>query len=878
MQNRLLRALLRLLPRDFRQAYAGDLETTFRTERREAGHGAPLLRLWFLTALDIMRAAPAQHLDILRRDLRFAWRTMMARPLHTATALVTLALGLGASIAMFAVIDAVWLRPLPYRDAGRLVTLQELSKGGDGSNLGYLTFDDLRARARTVQSMTAVTQSYGTIVGDGRDAERIGIMRVSASYFGLIGVQPALGRAFTDTEDRPGAARRVLVISDRLWRRRFDADPSVVNRPLQVSGIPFTIVGVMPAGFDDLVALRLYDGAEMWSPLGYDPAASFACRTCRHLRVIARLAPGAAPEQADRELSGLVTAMAAEHPTEYDDPGIRVIGFGDTFFGSIRLTLIVLSSGVLVLLLVACGNVGNLLLLRASERAQEVAIRTALGVTTGRLARQLVTESMLLALGGGLAGLPLAFVAVRLFVRAGPAELPRLAEAALDGRAIAMALLLVVMSGLLFSLVPIWQLLKRDAAPVVYGAGRRTAGAGTWRTRAVLVGANVAMAAVLLVGSGLLVRSLMGLLAVRTGFDADGVLTLRLALSGATFSSGDNARDIAATVRFYDEALTRIRALPGVQAAAGVTTLPLGGGVDGYGLHIAGRLLANPEAAPAADRFVVTPGYFETLGIRLRRGRLLEATDRQGATSVAVINETLAREQFPGEDAIGHEIMLGPPDAPARTIVGVVGDVRHHGLETPQTYQVYVPQAQWAWAETILTLVVRSARDPQSLATPIRAIVKGIDPVQPVTNVRAYADIVAATTATRRVAAELLVVFATVALVLAIVGLYGALGVFVGQRQREIGVRLALGARATEIAGRVMAQGMRPAVAGLLLGLLAAAASARGVRSLLYGVGEVDPLTFSLAGIALLCTAGVACAIPAWRASRINPVSALRAE
>jgi putative ABC transport system permease protein len=389
---------------------------------------------------------------------------------------------------------------------------------------------------------------------------------------------------------------------------------------------------------------------------------------------------------------------------------------------------------------------------------------------------------------------------------------------------------------------------------------------------------NVAMASLLLVGSGLLVRSLAGLLAIAPGLDPVGVLTMQIWLGGEAYRRGEDRDQIAAATRFYDELLTRVRALPGVTAASAVTTLPLGGGVDGYGLHIAGRAYANPEQAPSGDRFVVTPQFFATLRIPLLRGRLLDAGDAQDQEPVVVINRTLAESLFPRQEPLGQQLSLGPPSAPRRRIVGIVGDVRHHGLHLPVGYQVYVPQAQWAWAETFMTLVVRAEGDPVGSAKPVRDIVRALDPAQPVTRVRRYEEVVSASLGTRRFATALLSAFALVALLMALVGLYGALGVYVGQRRLEIGVRLALGAPGPAIRRMVLGQGMRPAVAGLVLGLLAAAVSVGLLRTLLHEVRALDPGTFVTTAALLLAATVAACFVPAWRASRIDPAATLRTE
>ena len=881
MQERLFRWLLGVLPEEVRDGYAREIEATFHAEARDArrsGRRGALLALWLATVGDVLRSAPGQHLDILWRDVRFAVRAMVARPAHALTAVVTLAIGIGANVAVFAVVDGVLLAPLGYPNADQLVSVSETRHGEEPRNLGYLSFVDVKSRSRSFSHLVAATQSTATFSGGGQDPERVNAMRVSREYFEMVGVQPVLGRAFTEAEDRPGAARRVIILSDGLWRRRFGADPSVVGRPVTIGDVAFTIVGVLPRGFDDIVASRLYEDAAVWFPLGYDPAASFACRTCRHLRVIGRLAPGVSPKAAEAELTGLFEAIEREHPSDYTGAGARVTTLGDVFLGPVRPALLLLWGGVALLLLVACANVASLLLLRASERSGEVAVRAALGVTRRRLVRQLLTESVLLSGVGALLGLLPAWAAVRVMATYGPRELPRLASLAVDERAVAVAVLLAMASGVLFGLAPLRQLGRQDAVDALKGAGRRTGGAATWRARAVLVAGNVAMAAVLLAGAGLLVRSATRLLSVEPGFNPDGVLTMRLWAGGQRFGEGETPQQIATAVAFYDDVLRRVRVLPGVAAASAVTTLPLGGGVDGFGFHVVGRPTVNPEDARTADRFVVTPGYFATMEIPLLGGRLLDERDTQQADAVALINRRAAETIFAGEDPIGHRVILGGPDGAPRTIVGVVGDVRHHGLDREVGPQVYVPQAQWAWAETLMTLVVRTAGEPVALAGAVRGVVREVDPAQPVTDVRAYSAVVATTTSTRRFVTGALGVFAALTLVLALVGLYGALSVTVAQRRLEIGIRLALGARPDAIRRMVFLNGLRPVLAGVVVGTVAALWALRGMTGLLFEVRPADPATLAGAVGLLLAAGAAACVVPAWRAARIDPANSLRAE
>ncbi|MEZ5291960.1 MAG: ABC transporter permease [Vicinamibacterales bacterium] len=879
MPPRAFRWLLHLLPREFRERYGRDMEAAFEADRRSAaGRGAALEtgRLWMATVVDLLRTAPGEHLEILGRDVRVALRGWRSRPVPTAAAVAALAIGIGANVATFAVVDAVLLAPLDYRDADRLVSVKETSRG-EPSNLGYLSFVDTAGRARAFTDLVAASQSTATFSEGDQPAERVNGMRVSRQYFDMVGVRPRLGRPFSDAEDRPGEARRVAILSDGLWRRRFAADPGVIGRRVLISDVPMTVVGVMPPGVDDLIASRLYRGAEVWFPLGYDPAAPFACRTCRHLAVFGRLAPGVSAAAAEREVSDLFAEFERAHPTEYTQAAARVVPLREVFLGPVRPALFLLWAGVALLLLVACANVASLQLLRASERTADVAVRAALGVTRGRLARLFVTESVLLSAAGTLAGLAPAWAAVRLIATSGPRELPRLASAALDGRAIAVAVGIAVASGLVFAVVPLRRLSRGATSDALHGAGRRTEGTGAWRFRAGLVAANVAMAAVLLAGAAALTRNVQRILAVEPGFEPGHVLTLRLWAGGARFTKGEPSEAIATAVTFYTDLLDRVRALPGVETAAGVTTLPLGGGVDAYGLHIVGRFTANPEDAPMADRFVVTPGFFETLRVPLQRGRYLGAGDGAGATRVAVINRAAADELFPGEDPLGHQVVLGGQQGDPRTIVGIVGDVRHQGLDRPAGIQVYVPQAQWAWAETLMTLVVRTAGDPLALARPVREAVLALDRSQPVTDIEPYDTVVAATTGTRRFVATGLTVFGLLALLLAVVGLYGALSVSVEQRRLEIGIRLALGARAGEVRGMVLSRGLRPVALGLGLGALAVAGASRLAAAQGYPAGtDPGPLVGALA---LLAAAGVlACLVPAWRAGHVDPARSLRAE
>ncbi|MGH9370851.1 MAG: ABC transporter permease, partial [Vicinamibacterales bacterium] len=716
--DRAFRVVVRVLPAELRDAYARDIEITFRAARRgitvDDGAAAPmwgirLARLWAATVGDLIRTGLSEHLDILRRDLRVALRVMRARPLHTLTALVTLAIGIGANTAMFSVVDAVLLAPLPYRDPSAVVSVQETRLGRDAGTTGYLSFVDVRQRARSFTEMAAPASATATI-DDGREAERVSAMRVSHSYFEMLGLLPARGRSFSEADDAPGPARQVVIISDGLWRRRFGGSADAVGRPVFIDGRPFTIVGIMAPTFGDLVSARIYDGAELWMPLGYDRAAPFACRTCRHLRVFGRLAPGMSQEQAEREVTEIYQALERTHPQDYRGAAARITTLGSAFLGPVRPVLLVLWAGVGLLLVVACSNVANLQMLRASERAQEMAVRTSLGVTNGRLIRQMLTESTLLAILAGLLALAPAYTAIRAVALNGPSDIPRIADVFLSGRALLVCSVLTVLAGLMTGIAPVLQVLRAPSHAVLQGAGRRTSSRATWRVRSALVAGNVAMAVVLLVGSALLVRSLLGLLAVAPGFDPSQSVTMQISLSGDRYHSRiDPAQAVARIIGFYEEVLRRARGLPGVESAGAVSTLAMGVNRDRTGFHIEGRPHDNPAAAPNAHRFAVTAGLLQTMRIGLVSGRYLDERDQQTSEPVVVIGRRTAEELFPGENPLGRRVALGPPTGRLRTIVGLVNDVRHEGLDEPPGYQVWVPYLQWRGAETTMTVVLRSS-------------------------------------------------------------------------------------------------------------------------------------------------------------------------
>ena len=872
LSDRMFRALLRVLPAEFRGDYEQELSATFRAERRAASSTRDLARIWMTTVADVFRTAPAEHLDILKRDLSYTARMLARRPTLTCAAVITLALGIGANTAIFSVVNGVVFAPLPYPEADRLVLIEEAKPDGEPGTTGYLSYEDLRDENRSLESVAALAGWSAILAGDGRDAERVIGARVTWNYLRTLGLQPVLGRDFDRSEDHP-ERRRVAIISDSLWRRRYGADPSIIGRPFTINQATYILAGVMPPNLDDLVATRKFPETEVYTLLGYAATYPPACRTCRHIHVVGRLNDRVSAREAQADLARIYQSLSERHPTEYDRPTVAVTPVRDYFLGSVKTPLYLLWGAVGVLLIMACANIANLLLIRASEREEEIAIRRALGVSPARMLRQLLTEAVVLALVGGALGAMLAWWGTAMLGDNGPAAIPRLAAVRVDTAVLVYALLVSVVTGVVFGMAPARALLaRRDIAGV--SSRRTTASRASWRYRATLVGVNVAMSAVLLIGAGLLVRSFMRLMTVDAGFDPASTLTMQVSLTGEAYAENPGI------TRFYDAVSERIRALPGVMAVSGSTQLPLTGSRDRSGITIEGRVYENPAAAPSADRYAVRPDYFSAMRIPLVRGRLFSESDGTLAPPVAIVSRRMADELWPGEDPLGRRIRVaGGPNNPFRTIVGVVGDVRHYGLHMPVTPQVYIPHAQTHYAEPFLTMLVRMApdRDPLAIAPSVREFVRAVDPLQPVTAMRTYDEIVAESIATRRFTLLLLGLFATTALVLAVVGLYGALSYIVSQRERELGVRLALGARGADIVRLVLRQGMTPAAVGLFVGLVLSIAAGRLVSSLLFAVSPTDAVTFAAVGMVLGGSALLACLIPARNAAKVHPSVTLKA-
>jgi putative ABC transport system permease protein len=868
LHTRWFRRLMKLLPADFQADYARDMERTFRTQRQEAARerGAlGVVSLWWETIRDLASTAPREHLDQVHQDVTYALRNLRRRPVVTLVAVSTLAIGIGGVTAILSIVNGVDWRPLGYPRPEQVVFLQEKFKGEAGETTGYLTFADWRERSRSFAHVAAMSSASTTLSGVG-EPEQLSGLRVTPDFFRTIGIAPAIGRGFTEAENR-WDNRRFVILSDRLWRERFSADPQLVGRAVQLGGRPHIVTGVMPPQVEDLISERVFDGADFWMPLGYDPTLPFACRTCRHVRVVARLRAGVSREQADAELDAITAQLGREHPTEYTGAGAQVVRAADALIGPVRPALYLLLTAVCVLLVIAGVNVANLLLARSVERAPEIATRRALGVATGRLVRQLLTESLVLAALGALAGVFVAHGAVRALTALAPASVPRIADVAIDGRVLALTMLITAAIGLFFGVLPAWHLASADVVSVLRGSSRTLVGGGG-RMGRLLVAGNVALAVVLLAVTGLLGQSFVRLLRVDPGVEPAGVITARIALAGPAYA------ETRAGVAFYDQVLHAVTQ-PG-DVAAFTTQLPVGEINDSAGFHVDGRMTANPEDAPSADRFGVSPDYFRAVRIPLLRGRAFTDRDLAESPPVAIINRAAAQQIFGDTDPIGHAVMLGGADGPKRTIVGIVGDVRHRGLGEPISFQAYIPLTQFYGSP--VRLVLRTSAGSAAAATRIRNAVRQTDASQAVHEIRLFDDIVSETLAERRFLLSLIGGFAAAALLLAAIGLYGVVSYVVTQRMHDIGLRVALGAASHDIRQLVFGIGMTPVVVGLVAGVMLAALATRPLETMLFSVDPLDPATLGGAAGVLFITAALACWLPARRATRVDPLTALRSE
>ncbi|HKO05888.1 MAG TPA: ABC transporter permease [Candidatus Acidoferrales bacterium] len=814
-------------------------------------------------------------MQTLWQDLRQGLRAMAKNPGFTLVAMLTLALGIGANTAIFSVVNAVLLRALPYPDSGRLVALWGVNdRTGDSQRaVSYPDFEDLRAQSRTLEGAAAYNDDTATLTGIGEPLHlHDGV--VSAALFKVLGVSPQLGRGFLPEEDNPGT--RVVVLSDRLWREKFGADSAIIGRALTLNGHSYTVVGVLPPAFQFPLDS---DPRDLWTTMGVyrvsdDGDKPMTERRGAHwLQAVGRLKPGVPLAQANAELAGIASALSKQYPDTNSHLSLRAEPALDALVGDARPALWILLGAVGLVLLIACANVANLLLARATARQREVAVRAALGASRARILRQLLTESVLLALAGAVPGVLLAAWATKILSTLPSLQIPRLAQAVVDWRALLFTLAAALATAAIFGLVPAVHAAQFSLTGSLRECGRGSgASVRHARLRSTLVVFEVSLALLLLIGSGLLLRSLVRILQVPPGFDPKGAIAFDLDLPGTRYGKPEQS------ARFFRDLLPKLNALPGVVSASAVVPLPFSDDSIGTSFDIEGRPVPKSEQ-PGTQFRCVGLDYFRTMHIPLISGRTFTASDTRGSAPVIIINQTLAKRFFPNENPIGKRIQPGisdTGDTVMREIVGVVGDVRHRRLWRAPDPETYAPYDQVAIGG--MTIVVRGDADPQALIPMIRIEVKRMDSELPLYNVRTLEDYVAGSVAQRRFTALLLGIFAAVAMLLAAVGMYGVISYGVAQRTHEIGVRIALGAESADVLRLVVGQGLRLTLLGVALGCLGALGASRFLSGLLFGVAGDDPVTFGAVATMFLAVALVACYVPARRAMRVDPLVALRYE
>ena len=898
-------ALLVLYSRSFRERFSDEMLAFFRARRTEARHRGRrgMLRLWRHLVVDVGLSAPVERfrgllatlggsaattadaamypdvpwsspfylereesMDALRQDLRFALRTLRGRPAFTLLAVLTLALGIGATTAIFSVVNAVLLRPLPWPHPEQLVLVWGTRGEVRQNGVAYLDYLDWRQQSRSFKSLGVIRGQSVNLTG-GDQPERVIGSFVTSNVFEMLGATPAQGRFFSPQETEIATKQAVAVITDDFWRTRFGARPDMIGRMLVLNGLPFTVIGITRPGISAPLGTP-----DVWMPIGYYPnKGDLELRGRQGVLVLGRLNAGVTAERAQSDLDAVSRRLADTYPATNAGIGANVQSLTDQIVGLVRTPVLIVLGAVAIVLLIACANVANLQLARAAARRRELSVRTALGAGRSRLARQLLTESLLLSVAGGALGIALARWGVTALAAELAAQVPVHGEISLDASVLLFALAVTLGAGILFGSAPAWHYSRADVHDALtVREDSRTGRSGRPALRSTLVAAQIALSVVLLVSAGLLTRSLAALSRVNPGFDPSHTFTLQFRLPVAKYKTEAQIADM------FTRTLDEMRRVAGVESAALVRATPLNGNGESSPYFIADKPIADPQAAPTAQLNIVSPGYFATLRIRRLSGRDFTVDDRAGTMPVTIINEQLARKAWPNESAVGKHIRLGGDDAPWATIVGVVATVKHFRLSEDPLDQAYVSYLQRPLIFT--EAVVRASGDPGALANAMRAAVWRVDRDQPVWRVRTMDRVLEEARGGPKLTVGLMAAFASLALVLAAIGVYGVMSYAVARRTQEVGIRMALGARRGQVLSMVLREGMRTTVIALVVGLAVAAATTRLLASQLFGVSAADPLTFVAVPALLAVVAFAACYLPARRASRVDPIVALRAD
>lgn len=863
-----------VVPRRLRSDWRQEWEAELR-------HRELLLADWdklnFKTKLDLIRRSlgafwdalilqPQRLEDEMFQDLRYGARMLIKTPGFTLIAAFTLALGIGASTAIFSAVNPILFESLPYPNADRLVMVWDFGPDGGRQEVTFGTYRELLERSHSFDGLAVIRTWQPTITGSAIP-ERLEGQRVSASYFETLRVSPALGRDFDAADDRPGGLR-LAIISNELWQRRFGGDHAIIGQQIILDETSYLVIGVMPASFENVLS----PSADVWTLLQYDQALpTFQSREWgHHLRMTGRLHPGVTSDQVRRELEALGSTPIPEFsrpPWSDFSGGLIVDSLKDDATRAVRPALLVILGAVALVLVIACVNVTNLLLARGVRRRAEFAVRAALGAPRMRLVRQLLTESLLLALLGGALGMLVADFGIRGLIALSPAGLPRASAIGLNQTVLIFGLIITTLVGVVVGFVPARHASRSDISIALQQGSQRTTG-GHHLTRRALVVVEVALALVLLVSAGLMLRSLQRLFSVDPGFNTSHLLTMQVQVSGPRFNAETRNQ-------YFSEVIDAVGRVPGVTAAGFTSQLPLSGELDEYGAHFEDD---DANVGYSACRYAVSPGYFEVMGIPLRHGRLLSSQDRAEAPKAVLISESLARRKFGDQDPIGKRVQIGPADEIWHTIVGVVGDVKQASLAAPQSDAFYTTPDQWRFPDNTMSLVVRGGGNVATLAPDVSRAIWSVDKDRPIVRVATMAALLNRTASERRFVLILLEAFGLVALVLAATGIYGVLSGSVTERTREIGVRLALGAQRTDVLGLILRDGVKLTISGIAIGMLGAWMATRLLTKLLYGVSPTDPWSFAGVGLMLMSVALLACYLPARRATKIDPLVALRHE